>query len=161
MDLLLIIDMQNQFINKQTEHLVKKINTLKESKRYGKVVFTRFINSKKNPTYKMGWHGCISNKEKQLCINTDDEDTIIDKSTYSAYNTELVAYLKKNRIRKIYICGVDIDCCVLITAINLFENGFDVYVLKEHVGCMQGEEYKNEAISLLERNIGKDRIIEV
>ena len=42
--LLLIIDLQKVFINKNTRKLPKKINKIINDKRYNKVAFTRFNN---------------------------------------------------------------------------------------------------------------------
>ena len=42
--LLLVIDLQNEFINDNTRYLIKKIDKLIDSKKYDDVLFTRFIN---------------------------------------------------------------------------------------------------------------------
>jgi hypothetical protein len=84
---------------------------------------------------------------------------IFDKETYSAYNIDLINYINDNNITSIYLCGIDVECCVLITAINLFENNYNVYVLKDYSYCTNGIERKNNAIEILKRNIGKDRVI--
>ena len=43
--LLLIIDLQNVFINKETEKLPDKINELINQDKYDNIAFTKFINS--------------------------------------------------------------------------------------------------------------------
>lgn len=159
MKLLLIIDLQNAFINNKTKGLIKRIDSLRSSGEHDKIAFTRFVNGKQNPVYKMGWRGCMDYEEIMLCLEPNDDEAIFDKRTYSAFNRSLIDYLQDNSINEIYLCGLDIDCCVLMTAINLFENGYNVYILKEYVGCMQGDNIKNNALDLLRRNIGKERII--
>ena len=62
-------------------------------------------------------------------------------------------------IDKIYLCGIDTECCVLKTAFDLFENEYDVYVLKDYCACMCGTQRHNNAIEILKRNIGYDKII--
>lgn len=159
MDLLLVIDLQNQFINENTKSSIKDIENLINTNKYSNVVFTRFINSKINPTYtRLNWKGCMDEESTKVCIDTKDYK-VINKGTYSSYNEELENYIKGNNIGKIYLCGIDIDCCVLATALDLFDKNYDIYVLKDYVYCMKGENLKNNALDILKRNIGKNYII--
>ena len=159
MDLLLVIDLQNDFINEYTKSSINEIRKLIDSKKYDKVLFTRFINSYNNPTYtKLNYEGCFTDEGISICIDTDD-NTVLDKGTYSAYNQELINYIKDNNINNIYICGIDIECCVLATAYNLFENNYNVYVLKDYVYSMYGNNRKENAINILKSNIGDKYII--
>ena len=159
MNLLLIIDLQNEFINENTKSAIIDIEELINSKKYDNILFTRFINDENNPTYsRLNWRGCIDRESKNICIDTKQYD-ILDKRTYTAYNEELKNYIKVNNIKNIYLCGIDIECCVLITALNLFENNYNTFVLKDYVYCMHGESRKNNAIYILKRNIGDNNIL--
>ena len=40
------------------------------------------------------------------------------------------------------MCGVDIDCCVLKTAFDFFENDYNVFVLKDLCASTNGENMK-------------------
>ena len=62
-------------------------------------------------------------------------------------------------LSKIYLCGIDTECCVLKTAFDLFENEYDVYVLQDYCACSKGIERHNNALQILRRNIGYDKII--
>ncbi|MEI3434494.1 MAG: hypothetical protein V8R26_05800, partial [Clostridia bacterium] len=46
--------------------------------------------------------------------------------------------IKENDVEQIYLCldFKNTDACVLKTALDLFENNYEVYVLKEY--CMSG-----------------------
>lgn len=157
--LLVVIDLQNEFINDNTYDSISAITKLIDLNKFSHVIFTRFINSNNNPTFtKLNWNGCLDEESKKICIDTNNYK-ILDKETYSAYNSDLVNYINDNRIDNIYLCGIDIECCVLITAMNLFENGYNVYVLKDYSYCTNGIERKNNAIEILKRNIGNDRVI--
>ena len=159
MNLLLVIDLQNEFINENTKQSMNNIKRLIESKKYDKVLFTRFINDESNPTFKkLNYKGCINDKSKEICIDTRNA-AILDKKTYSAYNQELVNYIKNNDIQNVYLCGIDVECCVLITALNLFENNYNVLILKDYVYCTYGNQRKNNALEILKRNIGENSII--
>ena len=159
MNLLLIIDFQNEFINDVTFKSVNDLKDLVNSNKYEDVVFTRFINSKENPIYKKAnWDGCLTEESIKVPIDTKDYK-IIDKGTYTAYNEELINYLKTNKINNIYIAGFDIDCCVFTTALNLFENNYNVYILKDYVYSCVSEELKQEILDILGRCIGEKYIV--
>ena len=157
--LLLVIDIQNSFINKNTVFLLKKIQHLIESNSYENVVFTRFINDKNNMCYKkLGYMGCINNKDRKIVIDTKN-NKIIDKLTYTALNDEFKEYLKEQSIDEIYLCGIDTECCVLKTALDLFEAKHNVFVLQDYCACTHGKERHSSAIEILKRNIGIDFVI--
>ena len=159
MNLLLIIDFQNEFINDVTFKSVNDLKDLVNSNKYDDVVFTRFINNKENPIYKKAdWDGCLTEESIKVPIDTKDYK-IIDKGTYTAYNEELINYLKTNKISNIYIAGFDIDCCVFTTALNLFENNYNVYILKDYVYSCVSEELKQEILAILGRCIGEKYIV--
>ena len=148
--------MQNAFINKETYKSVEEISKLLDSPEYEDIIFTRYVNDKDSLIYKsLGYDECFSEEDRALVFDSKDH-RILDKATYSAYEK-----LKKHLTEQdqVYLCGIDVDCCVLTTAINLFENNYDVYVLKDYVYCMNGEETRKEALHILERNIGENRII--
>ena len=122
MNLLLIIDFQNEYLNEVTSRSVKELNDLVNSNKYDDILFTRFINSKDNPVYSIAkWEGCMDEESISIPIDTGNYK-VLDKTTYTAYNDELIEYIKEHNINNIYIAGFDVDCCVFTTALNLFEN---------------------------------------
>ncbi|MBR2708972.1 cysteine hydrolase [Candidatus Saccharibacteria bacterium] len=156
--LLLVVDLQNEFINDNTKKATREIAKLVNSGKFTDVVFTRFINSPNNPTFtRLGWKGCMDENSRKICIDTG-KHKVFDKTTYSAYGEDLTRYIHQNNLDKIYICGIDADCCVLVTAMNLFENNYDVYVLEDHIYSSSGEKAKQNAVDILKRNIGEDRV---
>lgn len=50
--LLLVIDLQNDFINEKSRYVVDRINTLIGTNQYSNVVFTKFINNTESDWYK-------------------------------------------------------------------------------------------------------------
>lgn len=156
--LLLIIDMQKAFINPNTEYLIEKISNLINTNQYNYIVFTRFINTNDSIYVRdLNYYGCIG-EDKELVIKPDNHK-IIDKKIYSSLNSELKKYIIENNIAKIYLCGINTDCCVLKTAFDLFENEYDFYILKDYCASTNGIEKHNNALEILKRNIGNKRII--
>ena len=159
MNLLLAIDLQNAFINKNTSDVVEKINNLIKTNKYDNIVFTRFINSDNSIwAKKLNYKECISDESKKIVIDTNG-NLVINKHIYSAFSKQLKKYISDNKIYNIYLCGIDTECCVLKTAFDLFENGYNVYVLKDYCACTYGEIRHNNAIEILKRNIGEKYVI--
>ena len=157
--LLIVIDLQKAFVNDNTKHIVEKINSLINEKKYDETIFTRFVNYNGSIwTQKLNYKECISNDSRELMIDTKD-NLIFDKSIYSALTNELKNYIEDNKIDNIYLCGIDTECCVLKTAFDLFENGYNVYVLKDYCACTHGELRHSNAIEILKRNIGDKYVI--
>ncbi len=86
--------------------------------------------------------------------------SIYEKSTYTALTEELNQFLIRCNIKTVFICGIDIDCCVLATAVGLFEVGIRPYVLTYYSASNGGENSQRAAITVLERLIGKCHIID-
>jgi nicotinamidase/pyrazinamidase len=55
-----------------------------------------------------------------------------DADAYSAFNgTHLAAQLRERGVRRVVVCGLATDYCVLNTVIDARENGFEVLVVPE------------------------------
>ena len=159
--LLIVIDLQSNFINDNTNMIPDKVSKLLQSKRFDNVIFTKFINDQNSSFYKiLGYKGCIEEKDREIVIDTGN-CKVIEKRPYTAYNDELVKYIKDNNINTIYLCGIDTDACVLKTALDLFENNYDVKVIEDCSMSHSGKEYHDWAIMMLQKLIGKQNIIKV
>lgn len=157
--LLLVIDVQNDFINDNTRVILPKIDKLVNAREFDDIAFTRFINDVDSNWYKkLNYKGCINKEQQAIAIDTQDYK-VFDKKIYSALNNELENYIKTNKIDEIYLCGFDTDACVQKTALDLFENDYNVYVLKDYCMCSKGIELHNVIINNLKRLIGKDKVI--
>lgn len=111
-NLLLVVDLQNDFINESTAFLKEKIKQLINSKEYSNVVFSQFINSTDSKYIKLfNWYGCTTKEGMTIAIETGN-NYILKKDTYTCLNDELKRYIKDNKVDEIYICGIDTECCV-------------------------------------------------
>lgn len=156
--LLLVIDVQKDFIKNTTKEYVSKIEELVNSNKYENVAFTKFINSEDSLWYKkLNYKGCMTKEGQEIVIDTKNHK-VFEKTIYSSLNEEFKQYLKENNIKEIYLCGFETNACVQKTALDLFESGYDVYVLKDY--CMTTSlELHNVIIDNLRCLIGKDSII--
>ena len=157
--LLLVIDVQNDFINNNTKMTMQKIQDLINSHEYKNIVFTKFINNETSIWYKkLNYKGCLTEEGRNIPIDTE-KHLVINKNIYSALNEELISYIKTNKIDEIYLCGFDTDACIYKTALDMFENNYNVYVLKDYCMSHKGLELHNVMIENLKRLIGKDKIV--
>lgn len=158
-NMLLIIDLQNNFINENTKDIPDKIKHYIETNALDYVCFTKFINELDNNFYnKLNYIGCVEDEDREIVLNTDNYK-IFTKKTYTALTEELKEYIKINNINTIYLCGIDTDACVLKTALDLFDYNLDVKILKDLCMSHSGIDYHNYALKLLEKLIGKNNII--
>ena len=159
--LLLIIDLQESFINECTKLLPQKIEKLLISNKFDYIVFTKFINDDNSNFYRiLNYKGCMTEKDRNIVIDTKNYK-IIEKRVYTAYNDELKSYIDSNNIKTIYLCGIDTDACVLKTTLDLFENNLDVKVIEDCSMSHSGIEYHNSAINMLRKLIGNQNVIKM
>lgn len=157
--MLLVIDLQKSFINPNTEFLISKIDSLVNSGSYDLVVFTKFINDNDSMwVKKLNYKGCISLEDRKIMIDTKD-NIVLEKSLYTAYSDNLINLINLFKIDEVHLCGIDTECCVLKTAFDLFENGYDIKVLSGYSACTHGEESNKNALDIIARNIGKSNVI--
>ena len=157
--LLLIIDVQRNFINENTESLISKINEFIKKSNYNYIAFTKFINDENSNFYKvLNYKGCINEYDREIAIETKD-NKIFNKRTYTALTDELKKYISEKNIETIYLCGIDTDACVFKTALDLFDSNYNVKILKDYCMSHSGVEDHNMAIHLLKKLIGANNVI--
>lgn len=159
--LLLVIDLQKNFINQNTKNVPDNISNLINTNRFDYVVFTKFVNDINSQFYKiLGYKGCLNSEDRRIVIDTNN-NKIIEKKIYTALNQELVQFIKEKNIGIIYLCGIDTDACVLKTAIDLFENNYNVKVIEDCSMSHSGIEFHEYAIKMLEKLIGKQNVVKM
>lgn len=159
--LLLIIDLQKNFINEETKYCLKKIKKLLECNNYDYIAFTKFINDEDSNFYKtLNWKGCMTTEDRQIVVDTKDYK-VFEKRTYTAFNKKFKDYIEDNNIDTIYLCGIGTDACVLKTALDLFENDYDVKVIEDCSMSHSGYKKHESAIDILKKNIGSNNVIKV
>jgi len=167
-DLLIVVDVQNGFVNANSEHVVKPIFNF--AQRWidggGEVIATKFINQVGGP-----WETLIHWTRLQGSPETDLHPTVrplfesserchvIEKTTYSSINDEVLKFLSGRVIRNIYICGIATDGCVLKTAVDVFEKRITPIVLTDLCASHAGQEIHEAGLLLTGRFIGRDQLV--
>jgi nicotinamidase-related amidase len=149
--LLLIIDLQHEFID-QNHPLIEACE--KAATHYQQVVVTRCINPIGSAFRELlGWTGCDSESEGTVLHRQFATMPHIDKPAY-AVDPKLIRPFLTN-IDGVDIAGIDTDACVLATAFRLFDANIDVRVRAD----LCAGKYHDEAILILRRQIGANRVI--
>lgn len=162
MKLLLVIDVQNGFMNANTkqipEDLIKHINNYN----YDLIIATRFIN-KVDSLYQtqlnMKEMTMLSPKTKLVNGIVELADIVIMRSTYTALTEDVERLLKKSELKQVYIAGLNLENSIMATAFNLFDRDIKPIILSQLCGTVKGEAMKQSALDILAHNIGKDNIL--
>lgn len=89
----------------------------------------------------------------------DHPGRVFQKEGYSGLTEELIRYLRKGGFEVVYLCGTDTDCCVLETAVDLFEHSIRPVVLADYCASNGGSYSHSSALKVLERLIGAKQIL--
>jgi nicotinamidase-related amidase len=127
MSALMIVDVQRAF--DPPPDFVEKLR--RYSRRFSCRVFTRFINPagsmfRKKLKQKSCAPGTI---ESELIIAPDKGDLVLEKASYGLTAKHLKE-LHRRGIRRVTVCGLDTDACVLGVMFSLFDAGIECH-LKE------------------------------
>lgn len=155
---LLIVDVQNYFMNSNTRHLPEKIAAHINTASYDFVLFTKFVNRKDSNFVKMlGWDKCNTSPETDIVpilVPFIKSSQVFEKHTLSAFkNPELEKFLKSKNINKLFVCGTDSEACVLSSAFEAFDLGHEVHILKDLCASTNGKDFHEYARTIIERNL--------
>ncbi len=157
---LVVIDVQNYFVNEETKNLPVKIAGYIEENKYDFVVFTKFVNKKGSNWFKLlNWNKMTSSPATDIhsaLRKFVKDNNVFEKNTYSIFKSEdFLNFLKKNNIIKIYLCGLDIDSCVLASAFEAFDLGYEVKVLENLSYSHYGDDFHKFGVKIIEKDIQK------
>jgi nicotinamidase-related amidase len=162
--MLLVVDMQNGFLGEKSRHITPSVVSLVEAFRSRglPIVFTRFHNKPQSQYERLiGWSRLRTSPEIDLTPQLDQvADSVIDKTTYSAFTPEFSDMIAKQRWQTIAICGVATDGCVLKTAVDAFERDLIPIVVHDACASHAGQDIHEAGLTLLRRFIGKNQIVD-
>ena len=162
---LVVIDMQNGFVNEHTRHVIGNVKVLLDccSSHSIHTVFTRFINSPGSPFERLlGWDKVQCAPETEIV----DElrglvDIRIDKNYYSALTRELISLTQEHGWHTIILCGIATESCVLKTAVDAFESGLRPIVIQDACASDLGEGAHKAGLIVMENMLGTAQIMTV
>lgn len=131
---LVVIDLQNAFINRRTASLAGKIKRHIELADYDFIIFSKFVNTPdSNFVKKLGWKKCFGPPETDIAIDLGEISKkywIFEKNTYSVFKSKgFRNFLDDNKITKLYFCGLDLEACIMASVFDAFDLGYDYEIL--------------------------------
>lgn len=126
---LIIVDVQHFFLHNAPDDLVTNTARHIEEMNYDVIAFTVFRNTpNSNFVRSLNWAKCDSDEDTVLPEAFQDyvtDDNVFTRDTYSGFSgTDLDQYLRERGVKRVVLCGVDTDACVLATAFSAFDNGY-------------------------------------
>lgn len=157
---LLVVDMQNGFVNHNSEHIVPNIRRLLERGGWAAVVFTRFINRPESPYVRwIGWSRFMASPETDIIEPLRPfARQVVDKHGYTAFVPAVAKILEKGNIKRVVVCGVATDGCVLKTAVDAFERDIEPVVVADACASHAGPAIHDAALLLIPRFIGRKQV---
>jgi len=161
---ILIIDMQEGFLSEETEKVRERICALIQQPFFDFKIATIYQNTPDSPLVKIrNWDRFFSVNEQKLEETVEKcSDAVVYKQKYSAFNEQLISVIRNNNggalPQEIFIAGIDTECCVLATALEVFEYGIRPIVLADYCGTTAGKEYHAAGLVSMSSLIGGNNI---
>ena len=91
MKTLLIIDVQNGFINDHNREMVKNIENLLKIEKFDNIIATQFVNNENSQYIKsLNWNAMFNSPEIDFALNLPKGTFIVQKSSYGLPNSMFV-----------------------------------------------------------------------
>jgi nicotinamidase-related amidase len=162
---LVVIDMQDGFLNAHSRHILPNVVQLVSAFRDRSlpIIFTKFQNFPGSPFERLlNWKE-LHSSDPHIEIAADLAEFIqieITKYTYTAMTDDMQALIENNQWRNLVICGIATESCVLKTAIDAFEHNLRPLVVADSCASDTGLEAHTAGIRVLEITIGKNQILD-
>jgi nicotinamidase-related amidase len=158
---LVVIDVQNYFVNDKTNELPAKIADFIENNKFDYILFTQFVNNENSNFVKLlNWRKCFSSPDIDIhptLTKFITPENTFRKTAYSIFKAAgFTDFLKKHDISKLFLCGIDTDSCVLASSFDAFDLGYEVKVIKNLCQSYSGSEYDNAAGKIIDKSIQKE-----
>ena len=157
---LIIVDMQRDFMPRGAlpvpdgDEIIPRCNEYIEEfrKRGALIVATRDWHPPNHISFREQggpWPAhCVQNTPGAEFVVDLPADAVIiskatepDKEAYSGFEgTDLAEILRKNGVKRVYVCGVATEYCVKATALDAVKHGFETYLLSDAVKGIRPED---------------------
>lgn len=164
---LCVVDVQNGFVSERSAHIPQRASAcIKQFSKVGApILLSRFVNTP-DSMFRQALNSTRVTTANEIALHQQlvlptSEHRIIDKSTYSAINAESLALLESWGTRRLAICGIATESCVLATAMDAFDHGIRPLLIADATASHISDALEASAWTVLEHNLGADSIIRI
>jgi nicotinamidase-related amidase len=157
---LVVVDMQEGFRYQELEAIIAEIRLAMDIFA-GSVLFAKFINREDSLFHtQLNWEKMRDSSDTKLFSQFKDyEDSSFEHYTYSILNDDLRAIIEREGISRIYLAGVYTDVSIIGSAMDLFDEGIETFVISDACASLHGNRNHETAIESLTHILGDDHII--
>lgn len=161
--LLLVVDVQNGFLNAHTNHVLPVIKGLCESWP-NDIVFTRYHNYPGSQFERLlNWYKLRDEPDTHLAAELEPflprASAVVDKMGYTALVPEMRKLLTAGDYTDVVLCGLDTETCVLKSAVDVFEFGLTPWLVSDACASNGGPAMHRTALRLARRFIGAGQLL--
>ncbi len=169
MEALLVVDMQKDFCYKDGALYIPNAESIsgptakvvKAARERMPVIFTQDWHREDDVEFRIWPKHCVMNTEGAEIIDElepESKDYYVRKRRYSAFfGTDLDLLLRELEVRKLYVCGVATNICVLHTTGDAVLRGYEVTVIEDCTKALS--DYEQEYGIRHMQNVFNARII--
>lgn len=161
---LLVVDVQEAFVNKNVKDIPRKIKEFVQYHNFDFVLFFKFLNTPDSNWVKiLNWKKMMKLNDAKVSpelVPFLKKDNAFIKNSFSVFGADKFKdFLKKHKVSKLFICGLDTDACVYASATEAFSRGFEVRVIEDLCGASHGKEYHKMGLKIIRANLGEKTLI--
>lgn len=147
MEPLIIVDLQQAF--EVPPKLVARVR--KYSRRFKQRIFTRFVNPPGSLfRTKLKQRSCApGTDDTQLLIPPEKGDLVLTKQGYGL-SPSAIRKIRALGAKRVTVCGIDTDACVLGVMFSLFDAGIECRVKKDLCWSSSGTELHRAGMKIIE-----------
>ncbi|WFF06326.1 cysteine hydrolase [Micromonospora sp. WMMD1076] len=164
---MIVIDMQNGFINDRSGHVIPTVVELVERwEAMGRpVVFTRYYNYPGSPFERLiHWSGVQHPPETEIVPELSQHaaraQAVLDKHTYSYFTSEGADLAAREGWTDLVFCGVATESCVLKSTVDAFERDLTPWLVTDASASHGGPAAHEAGILVARRFIGAGQLID-
>lgn len=166
-NILLMVDVQNGFVKTPyAEHAFDRIVDLLSRNLFDEIIMTKYWNEKGSIISRfMGWNDMCTQREQELRPEVAKfVHHEISKDIYSSMTDEMYTLLSDlnggQMPEYVFVLGFDTECCVAMTATEMFESDIRPLVLTQYCASHDGPKYHEAGLVSMEHLIGPDFLID-
>jgi len=163
---LVVIDMQNGFVNRQSRHAVLAVADLAAQwSAVGRpVIFTRYFNHPGSPYERFfQWHRLQESPETDIVPELVDAaagaHAVVDKSGYTLFTPEATELIRQTGWTDLVFCGIATESCVLKSAADAFEHGYAPWIVTDASASDAGPDVHDAGLVVARRLIGTGQLV--